>query len=593
MISQRLPIFKLSTNKDPGYLFKNKKPGFFSLKDRNLPFELKDNLPSSRADLKKAMVKSVELSNFNTLPTETTPLVNLNQSKKSGALPFLSHKTLQQDSCIKKHKSCHSVAPLGVEELIAKESIKLLTPGTIVWKHLNECKTQDIKFKLKLIDNIIEASHKISQNNLSVKKNFEVINDFYSKLKKKVRKKRKLTQRLNKQKTVEFDENNLNQHKTEEKTFPPEQGHDIDESPESHKSIQQQRSLADRITASNRFSFQVKLAMKKAFDERAEKKRQSTIVQQVYESEESEPDTPLARANLKAEALRLKQQIKTLEKEKERNDRALLLKLTNKNKSSSKEYVDEKGPERLLKLFNSMEHDWHNKPIDFPTLRTIEREANTQVKLELAKLGAKQMVEKDSSSPRNMDRIKKLKPKFSVFNLLQPKRKGSAHKFTKKESNRKIPNLGILGAEAQADLKEVLEFFLFDKFTEEGAPTIPEPSLETRRSKNREKTKIFSFPNSKAKGAERSQKVFRPIVKEENKESEEDESMSIQSSASEGKNELTHHYSKLKTLNNYLEIVDEKYRPDLEKFRSILEEKIERLEGKINRIVSKRANDSN
>lgn len=477
-------------------------------------------------------------------------------------------------------------SPITVDALIAQESIKLIKPSDVLSKHLASTEGKSLKFKIALVDNVILASQKISDNNLSVKKNFEVINDFYSKLKKKVKKKRRMTALATQNgKTIDPSPKSGS---NSGRDPPPENLPavrasmreptqrplvlDLPESPvNEHKVI-----LADRLKAENRFTLQVKMLMKKMNEDKL-KKKTTCIVEE--DSNQSSEDSLLGKMNQKAEVYRIKDQIKAIEIQNKLKEEEELKNAGKRNLMT----FDEKGPTNLKKVFNLKETK--SAKVDIPTLRDLNRQAQKEIKSQLEAFTIKVRSEKKFE-------VSSL-PQLSLgekFNSLEKKESAShPYSIVRQQSHTSMS----LESRRKSALREVLAFLLNEKLDEDTVGTHKE-SIAQRKFRIKRKTQNLLLTeldkvidkNKKLKSLEDFE------VSQEGAEDEQHSANSDESSKSAKDNLLSEKYQKLKILNSYLEIIDEKYDKNLNKFRGKVQDWIDELNQQVDRILDKKIDDA-
>lgn len=171
--------FKRSPKKLPSFSIASKTLSKLGNITSKTPREVSKQKPN-----KKQLSKSLPKANK---PKEELSKTNLHQSmsKKDQKGQKEGQKVILQ-------------RPPSPETLLAREQIKLTHGGDVFNKYLASSEDPSRAYKIQLLDNIVEARQKLNNNDKfeEYRKNYFVINDFYSKLKRKVDIRRR-TQREN------------------------------------------------------------------------------------------------------------------------------------------------------------------------------------------------------------------------------------------------------------------------------------------------------------------------------------------------------------------------------------------------------------
>lgn len=132
----------------------------------------KDNSGAITSSLKKSSARYFQ---FPTSPTE------VEQRQK----PYML------DPRAEKH-TYQRVVPPTAAEILEQENLKLVNPSMVLLKHLRMHSDQPKKFRIKLIENVLQAKQQLGERVVDpqIKKNIGLINDFYLKLKNKVKTKK-------------------------------------------------------------------------------------------------------------------------------------------------------------------------------------------------------------------------------------------------------------------------------------------------------------------------------------------------------------------------------------------------------------------
>ena len=243
--------------------------------------------------------------------------------------------------------------PPSVNELIEKESVKVLHPERIYAKLHPKIDGRTMKYKVQLIDNLIEASNKLGQRsgNDLVQKNYDMVIMFYKKLKRKVMERRKMDKHLqmikerNEQEEKEKKENNFLAVVDSPPVLKPIRRKSVrkdsffyrpkpvligsEATPEASPQPDTQRNFVlDKVKQGGKLILQIRMAMKlmkPENPEHAEEEKVEEVEEEVEDCKEASKGPPtldtdtLNRMKVRYEFRRIKDQTVEVERQKKEN----------------------------------------------------------------------------------------------------------------------------------------------------------------------------------------------------------------------------------------------------------------------------------
>lgn len=141
----------------------------------------------------KALKQSTSSSNFKVWRSEgrLTGTGDLQGVVGSSTLPTEGSANLLPPprSRVKRDTRVPKKVPLTAAQILEQENLKLVNPSMVLLKHLRINSEESTQFRMKLIENVLEAKQQLGERVVDphVKKNIGLINDFYLKLKQKVK----------------------------------------------------------------------------------------------------------------------------------------------------------------------------------------------------------------------------------------------------------------------------------------------------------------------------------------------------------------------------------------------------------------------
>lgn len=291
-----------------------------------------------------------------------------------------SHRLLGSREFLKNPPPPH--APLSVRELISREQMLLYKPKKVFKKYIRHHGDESPSWKRQLLENVVEASRRIQmgETDETFKKNIPIVTDFFSILRKKVKKNRVIEEKYNQYKKKQEEDERTGEKSDMEKvdkettheesakrklsmevtkrrntlTLETEPSTRVSQrrgstigrnstnsnpvvgllSDRSHKpntfskqeidatspeeSPNLKPCLADRITAENKFTFQIKMVMKMLNDEKGKPLHERKLLTSTVSNPAvlQVDSTPLANSKKRMDNRRLKEKVGKIEFEK-------------------------------------------------------------------------------------------------------------------------------------------------------------------------------------------------------------------------------------------------------------------------------------